>query len=103
VLRNEGFQDELGPIHCPVRIAWGTGDRILRLTSASARLRTLVPHAEFVELPGLGHVPMTDDPELVTRSILEVTTRVDRAYPIPVAAMSSSGQAASAAGGAAYS
>ena len=57
----------------PVRIAWGTRDRIIPLERYSPRLRRLVPQAELVELPGLGHVPMSDDPELVARTILEVT------------------------------
>jgi hypothetical protein len=26
-------------------------------------------------MPGLGHVPMSDDPELVARTVLEVTAR----------------------------
>ncbi len=78
ILLREGFEDKLGPIDCRVRIAWGTSDRIVPLESASARFRTLVPNAEFVELPGLGHVPMTDDPALVVAAILEVTARVDQ-------------------------
>lgn len=41
----------------------------------SAPLLMSVPGAEFVVLPGVGHVPMFDDPALVTRSILEVTAR----------------------------
>lgn len=32
-----------------------------------------LPGAELVRLTGLGHVPMYDDPELVARTILDVT------------------------------
>jgi pimeloyl-ACP methyl ester carboxylesterase len=42
-----------------------------------------LPNAEWVELPDCGHLPQHDDPELVARTILEVTTA--RA-PEPVAA-----------------
>ena len=70
--RQEGFSD-LGPIDCPVRIAWGGNDRLIRWPNCFIRFRRLVPHAEFVELPGLGHVPMWDDPEATNRAILEVT------------------------------
>ena len=34
-----------------------------------------IPGAELVRLPGLGHVPMGDDPEAVADSILEFTAR----------------------------
>jgi pimeloyl-ACP methyl ester carboxylesterase len=63
-------------------------DRIVPLKSASARFHTLVPGAEFVELPGLGHIPMTDDPDLVVATILELSERIDQASagatPVPV-------------------
>jgi pimeloyl-ACP methyl ester carboxylesterase len=68
---------ELAEIDCPVRIAWSERDRIIPEKRYSARLRELVPNAEWTVLPGVGHVPMLDDPELVVRSILEVTSRVD--------------------------
>jgi pimeloyl-ACP methyl ester carboxylesterase len=35
--------------------------------------RELVPQAEYRELPGVGHVPMLDDPELVASVILDTT------------------------------
>jgi pimeloyl-ACP methyl ester carboxylesterase len=38
-----------------------------------------VSQAEFVVMPGVGHVPMYDDPVLVAATILEVTLAVDAA------------------------
>jgi pimeloyl-ACP methyl ester carboxylesterase len=50
-------------IECPVRIVWGTGDRILPWPSAAARLREQwLPHADWVELDGIGHCPQLDVP-----------------------------------------
>jgi pimeloyl-ACP methyl ester carboxylesterase len=72
-----GFPDELAEIDCPVRIAWSERDRIIPEKRYSAKLRTLVPDAEWTVLPGVGHVPMLDDPDLVVRTILEVTSKVD--------------------------
>ncbi|MCW3065143.1 MAG: hypothetical protein JWN32_2315 [Solirubrobacterales bacterium] len=71
-----GFGD-LAQIDCPVRIAWSEGDRIIPEKHYSARLRTLVPDADWVTLPGVGHVPMLDDPAAVVRTVREVTSAVD--------------------------
>ncbi len=68
----EAFSD-LGPISCPVRILYGTRDRIVRWPSHYQRMMQLLPDAEYVALEGLGHLPRWDDPELVARRILEVT------------------------------
>ncbi|GAA4435224.1 alpha/beta fold hydrolase [Phytohabitans houttuyneae] len=56
----------------PVTIAWGTRDRIL-LYRQAARARTALPDARHVDLPGCGHVPMSDNPDLVASVILETT------------------------------
>jgi pimeloyl-ACP methyl ester carboxylesterase len=53
----------------PVTIAWGRRDHIL-LWRQAERARRLLPDARFVPLEGCGHVPMTDDPELVAEMIL---------------------------------
>ncbi len=63
----------LGAIDVPVRIAYGTRDRIVRWPNCYVRMRRMLPTAEFVALEGLGHLPMWEDPELVTRVILEVS------------------------------
>ena len=56
----------------PVTIAWGTRDRILAYRQAAAARRGL-PEARHVDLPGSGHVPMSDDPDLVADLILTTT------------------------------
>ncbi len=76
---NPRYPERLAAIDVPVRIAWGTRDRILPSASASARFRTLVPSAEWLELEGLGHLPQHEDPERVATLVLELTRRVDAA------------------------
>jgi pimeloyl-ACP methyl ester carboxylesterase len=56
----------------PVRIAFGTRDLMLGAVT-SPRFATVIPGAGLVPLPGTGHVPMADDPDLVARVILEHT------------------------------
>ncbi|MBI5310738.1 MAG: alpha/beta fold hydrolase [Actinobacteria bacterium] len=68
---------ELPGAEGPIRIAWGTKDRILPYSRYSTGWRRLLPDADWVTLHGLGHVPMSDDPELVANTILEVTTAFD--------------------------
>lgn len=70
---NGSFRTDLGPLDVPVRIAWGTHDRILPKRGCSEHFLEAVPDADWVDLPGLGHLPQHDDPELVARTVLEVT------------------------------
>jgi pimeloyl-ACP methyl ester carboxylesterase len=68
-LRANHFGD--GPeIAVPVTIAWGDKDRLL-LPRQAQRAARLIPGARIVPLPGCGHVPTFDDPELVARVVLE--------------------------------
>lgn len=56
----------------PVTIAWGSRDLLL-FPHQARRARRAFPAARFVDLPGLGHVPMADDPERVAGLLLEAT------------------------------
>ncbi len=58
-----------GGIEVPVTIAWGSRDRILRRPRAELITR-LIPQAQLLTLPGCGHVPMSDNPDLVAQVLL---------------------------------
>lgn len=58
----------------PTTVAWGTRDRILWPRQAR-KAAELLPAAVHVSLPRCGHVPMNDDPDLVTRTILATCAR----------------------------
>jgi pimeloyl-ACP methyl ester carboxylesterase len=71
----EGY-DELDAqtIACPVRIVWGTADKLLPWPSAAARFRhEWLPHADWVELDGVGHSPQLDVPLEAAQLILGFT------------------------------
>jgi len=53
-----------GQLGAPVTVAFGSRDRLL-LRRSSQHLEQLPAGAETVELPGCGHVPMSDDPAAV--------------------------------------
>lgn len=66
--RRERFRDGT-QIEVPVTIAWGEKDHLI---PKKARRRDQLPeHARVLTLPGCGHLPMWDDPELVARTILD--------------------------------
>ena len=65
----EVFDREI-PADIPVTIAWAAHDRILLPYQAKIAEQRL-PQARHIRLPGCGHVPMADDPELVARVLLD--------------------------------
>lgn len=73
--RHEGFSLDAEKITCPVRIVWGTDDKILQWPSAAARFRDWLPHADWVELAGIGHCPQLDVPLETAQLIVGFTAR----------------------------
>lgn len=62
-----------GPADYPITIAWSEFDRTIPFARYGRPMLDAVPGARHVTLPGVGHVPMLDDPALVARTILETT------------------------------
>jgi pimeloyl-ACP methyl ester carboxylesterase len=62
--------DRLGDIAMPVRIVWGAEDRWQPVGYAE-RLAADIPGAELVVVPHAGHFLMEDEPERVTREVLD--------------------------------
>ncbi|MFG3621003.1 alpha/beta fold hydrolase [Nocardia sp. NPDC047654] len=64
---------EVAELPCPITLAWSGEDVIFppRVNGRIARER--LPQARFEVLPGIGHVPMIDDPGLVASTILATT------------------------------
>ena len=69
----EGWSLDAERITCPVRIVWGTGDRLLPWPSAAARFRRNLPQADWVVLEGVGHCPQLDVPLETAQLILGFT------------------------------
>jgi pimeloyl-ACP methyl ester carboxylesterase len=73
--RAHGWPLEAQPLDCPVRVVWGTSDRILPLPAAAAGYRAgPLRHAEWVELEGVGHLPQLDVPRETAELVLGFTT-----------------------------
>jgi pimeloyl-ACP methyl ester carboxylesterase len=60
-----GLVERIEELSVPVTLAWAEHDRLVN------RPKQPVPDARMVDLPGCGHIPTWDDPELVTRVVLE--------------------------------
>jgi pimeloyl-ACP methyl ester carboxylesterase len=70
-------------INCPVLIMQGTADPLVPMQSP--RFLAFVPHAQLRWLPGLSHVPISDDPALVARHMLDFLNRTERGPTRPAA------------------
>ncbi|MDD7920082.1 alpha/beta fold hydrolase [Actinomycetospora callitridis] len=66
----EELTDRLGDIAMPVRIVWGARDRWQPVGYAE-RLAADIPGAGLVVVPDAGHFVMEDEPERVTREVLD--------------------------------
>ena len=83
----EGYDLDAERIACPVRVVWGTADRLLAWPSSAARFRDdWLPHADWVLLDGVGHCPQLDVPLETAQLILGFTDRISAAAPRPPAA-----------------
>jgi pimeloyl-ACP methyl ester carboxylesterase len=69
----EGYELDPEAIACPVRVVWGTEDALLPWPSTAVRYREWLPHADWVELDGVGHCPQLDVPLETAQLILGFT------------------------------
>jgi pimeloyl-ACP methyl ester carboxylesterase len=58
----------LDQVGCPVLLLWGTRD-VLLLPRQGRRFERLIPNCELRYLKGLGHTPMSDDPDVLAGEI----------------------------------
>jgi pimeloyl-ACP methyl ester carboxylesterase len=76
-MRTYLFDPDGYPEEVPVTIAWGEQDTMVGPPKPDRR----PAGASFLILPGVGHVPMWDDPELIARTLLEGSSRVTSLAP----------------------
>jgi pimeloyl-ACP methyl ester carboxylesterase len=70
----EGWSLDADAVDCPVRVVWGTADRVLEWPRAAERFRSdWLAGADWVELDGIGHGPQLDVPTETAELILGFT------------------------------
>lgn len=70
--------DELAAgLKIPALITWGRADQVMHPAGAK-RLKELLPEAEVLMLPGLGHLPMLEDPCTTAEAWVSYTERCAR-------------------------
>ena len=75
VARRDGWSLDAERVRCPVRVVWGTADRLLNWPSTAVRYREdWLPRADWVVLDGVGHAPQLDVPLETAQLILGVTS-----------------------------
>lgn len=58
-----------GAVRCPTRILWGADDPWIPLERGRS-LHDRMPGADFVSMPGVGHLPQLEAPEQVLRHVV---------------------------------
>jgi len=72
----EGYHLDAARVSCPVRVVWGTEDKLLAWPSTAARyVDDWLPHADWLVLDGVGHCPQLDVPLEMAQLIVGFTAR----------------------------
>jgi pimeloyl-ACP methyl ester carboxylesterase len=69
-----GWPLDVERVTCPLRIVWGSEDRLLPWPTAAERYRAALPNADWVVLDGVGHCPQLDVPVEAAQLILGFTS-----------------------------
>lgn len=70
----DGYRIDAEHVSCPVRVVWGTDDALLPWPAGATRYREeWLPHADWIELDGVGHCPQLDVPLEAAQLVLGFT------------------------------
>lgn len=68
IAERETLTSVLYDLECPILLIHGNADVLIPIERAR-EIKALVPSADLVELPGLGHMPMMEDPAAVAEAL----------------------------------
>jgi pimeloyl-ACP methyl ester carboxylesterase len=68
-----GYVLDAERVTCPVRMVWGTDDKLLPWPATAVAFREQLPNADWVTLDGVGHCPQLDVPTEAAQLIVGFT------------------------------
>jgi pimeloyl-ACP methyl ester carboxylesterase len=74
-LRSESVEERVRGLAVPALVVWGAQDRVIHPGTAGV-IDQLLPNAEVILMPGIGHLPMLEAPEQVTADYLAFRGRL---------------------------
>ncbi len=83
-LRDPQGEVELADIELPTLLVWGSEDTLITADSARRAARVLSAY-RFVELPGIGHLPMEESPAALAEVLRRYFDDGLEAFPEPAA------------------
>ena len=83
-------------VRAPTLIVWGEEDKVIHISCADT-FRTLIPHARYRRLRGVGHMPMVEAPRLSARLLRQFWRECRQAEAAPAAGLATARQTANGA------
>lgn len=81
---NEDFSRRVEYIGQPVTIIWGAQDTVAPIRTGKALVARL-PNARLIEMKGLGHSPMLEDPQRFNKLLMQnISAPTDRSVPLKI-------------------
>lgn len=74
-IKADPIEDRARTVKAPSLIVWGEEDRVLH-PGAGPILQRLMPQAELIRMPGVGHLPMIERPQECAADYLKFRARV---------------------------
>lgn len=76
-LVERSYLDQIEALHQPAHLVWGDADGLLPISDGEEAVRR-APDARLSVVPGAGHMPIFEAPEVVTDAIRDVLSRAHR-------------------------
>ncbi len=61
-LSTDSIEEHVAGLKTPTLIVWGDNDRVINMATAGV-LNKLMPDSQVIIMPGVGHLPMLEQPE----------------------------------------
>jgi len=74
-LSSDSVEEHVAGLKTPTLIVWGDKDRVINMATAGV-LHKLMPDSQVIIMPGVGHLPMLEQPEKAADDYLKFRTQL---------------------------